>query len=339
MGVPYYGDFAEDDTVIIRFNTFSSNDPSESVTVTTLVDADVKVYKDDGITEIATDGATVTIDFDSRTGAHIIKIDTSAHADYTTGSEYGVMIEGATVDGGNITGWVGCFSIERAGGALALTIALTATLGTPANIDTGGATIADNIKKIADDNGGLTFDAATDSLNKIRDDRTLAAADYVVVGDTIAGVTSVADVAGDVKGNVDGTVAGVTPEAAGVAAIKTKQDTMETTLNDVPTTAEFEARTIAAADYLVEGDTLARVTLVDTVTTNTDLVSAADIKTAMEADGGDLSSLMEALVNKRVWTEIDGNLEMFNDAGVSQGNIAAQVATDGTYTTAKRALI
>jgi hypothetical protein len=44
---------------------------------------------------------------------------------------------------------------------------------------------------------------------------------------------------------------------------------METTLNDVPTTAEFEARTIAAADYLIESDTLARVTLVDTATTVT----------------------------------------------------------------------
>ncbi len=108
---------------------------------------------------------------------------------------------------------------------------------------------------------------------------------------------------------------------------------------NVPTVAEFEARTIVAASYVVVGDTLARVTLVDTVTTNTDLVTAAAIKTAMEADGGDLSSLMEALVNKRVWTEADGNLEMFNDADASQGNIAAQIATDGTYTTAKRAYV
>jgi hypothetical protein len=65
--------------------------------------------------------------------------------------------------------------------------------------------------------------------------------------------------------------------------------------------------------------------------------TAAEIKTAMEADAGDLSSLMEALVNKRIWTEANGNLEMFNDSDVSQGSVTAQVATDGTYTTAKRA--
>jgi len=41
-------------------------------------------------------------------------------------------------------------------------------IGTPANIDSGGASLAENIKKIADDNAGATFDAETDSLNKIR---------------------------------------------------------------------------------------------------------------------------------------------------------------------------
>ena len=38
---------------------------------------------------------------------------------------------------------------------------------------------------------------------------------------------------------------------------------------DIPTVAEFEARTIVSADYVVVGDTLARVTLTDTVTTYT----------------------------------------------------------------------
>ena len=39
--VPYYGDFAEDDTVNIPFNTFSSDDPSASVTITNLADGDL----------------------------------------------------------------------------------------------------------------------------------------------------------------------------------------------------------------------------------------------------------------------------------------------------------
>lgn len=120
MSVPHYGDFAEDDTVHMIFNTFTSDDPAASATITNLADADIKVHKDGGLTQIATDGATVTIDFDSITGNHLIAIDTSASADYSTGSEYQVRIEGTTVDAATINAWVGSFSIERAGGALAL---------------------------------------------------------------------------------------------------------------------------------------------------------------------------------------------------------------------------
>ena len=45
--------------------------------------------------------------------------------------------------------------------------AIKTNIGTPANIDSGGATIADNLKKIADDNGGASFDATVSSLNKL----------------------------------------------------------------------------------------------------------------------------------------------------------------------------
>ena len=37
----YLGDFAEDSTVYIPFNTFSSDDPAASVTITNLADADI----------------------------------------------------------------------------------------------------------------------------------------------------------------------------------------------------------------------------------------------------------------------------------------------------------
>jgi hypothetical protein len=47
--------------------------------------------------------------------------------------------------------------------------ALSDTLGVPANIDGGGATIANNIKKMADDNDGGDFDATLHSQKAIRD--------------------------------------------------------------------------------------------------------------------------------------------------------------------------
>ena len=53
-----------------------------------------------------------------------------------------------------------------------------------------------------------------------------------------------------------------------------------------PSVAQLNARTILAADYVVVGDTIAGVT---TCTTNTDLVTAAAIKTAIEAGGSHLT--------------------------------------------------
>ncbi len=109
----YLGDFAEDDTVLIPFNTFSSDDPQASVTITNLADGDLHVHKDGSADEIVTDGATIVINFDGITGNHVATIDTSAHADYSTGSEYMVRMEGTTVDGGTINAWIGSFSIEN----------------------------------------------------------------------------------------------------------------------------------------------------------------------------------------------------------------------------------
>ncbi len=125
--VPYYGDYPEDHAEIrIPFNTFSSNDPSASVTITNLVDADIEVHADGDTTQIATDGASVIIDFAGETGAHMILIDSSVDAAYTTATEYAVKIVGTTIDSATVNAWVGAFSIERAGGVLAF---LKANLG------------------------------------------------------------------------------------------------------------------------------------------------------------------------------------------------------------------
>jgi len=76
-----------------------------------------------------------------------------------------------------------------------------------------------------------------------------------VVGGFVAGGGVISDDARYDVGQIDGTI------------------TDNTLIADIPSTSEFEARTIAAADYLIASDTLARVTLVDTVTENTDMVT------------------------------------------------------------------
>jgi len=113
--VSFFGDYDTSETVCIPFNTFSSDDPSASVTITNLVAGDVEIHKDGGTTQRSSDaGVTVTIDFDSVTGNHMLVIDLSDNTDagfYSAGSRYQVRVEGTTVDGATVNAWIGAFSI------------------------------------------------------------------------------------------------------------------------------------------------------------------------------------------------------------------------------------
>jgi hypothetical protein len=111
----YMGDYDLTETVHIPFNTFSSNDPSASVTVTDLALGDIEIHKDGSATQRASDsGVTVDIDFDSITGNHMVHIDLSDNDDdgfYAAGSRYQVRLEGITVDAATLNVWIGTFSI------------------------------------------------------------------------------------------------------------------------------------------------------------------------------------------------------------------------------------
>ena len=115
--IPYLGDFVEDDTVIVMFNTFTSDDPSASSTITNFVNTDVHIHKEDSESQRNNAaGITVSANFDSITGSHMIKIDTSddtVGSFWVTGKDYFVRIEGATVDGATINAVVAHFSIQN----------------------------------------------------------------------------------------------------------------------------------------------------------------------------------------------------------------------------------
>jgi hypothetical protein len=103
----YFGDIAEDGTIEIPFNTFNSDGASVTFTGTT-----VKVYKDSATgTEVVT-GVTLSKDHDGITGAHLVTI-VATDAFYTTGSDYLVMLQAATVDSQTVNAVIGTFSIEN----------------------------------------------------------------------------------------------------------------------------------------------------------------------------------------------------------------------------------
>ena len=113
----YQGDYAEDATVYVMFNTFTSDDPSASSTITNFINTDVHIHKDNGLTQRNNAaGITVSVDFDGITGSHMVAIDTSddtVGGFWVTGSDYFVRIEGTTVDGATINAVIGHFSIEN----------------------------------------------------------------------------------------------------------------------------------------------------------------------------------------------------------------------------------
>ena len=108
----YNGDYAVGQEVTIWFNTFASG---ASITMTTFIDTDVHIHKDDSLTQRNdAAGVEVDIDVDGIPGVHKITIhtdDNSIANFYEARHDYAVRIEGATVDGNLINPIVGTFSI------------------------------------------------------------------------------------------------------------------------------------------------------------------------------------------------------------------------------------
>src|SRR3990167_940344 len=109
MSYPVYYVVAGD-TLPVLFNTFDSNDPSASVTMTGLAVTDIEIYKDGSVTQRASDAGytlldTDGIDFDGITGIHGFSIDLSDNTDagfFTVGPWYHVVVSAITVDAATI---------------------------------------------------------------------------------------------------------------------------------------------------------------------------------------------------------------------------------------------
>lgn len=92
------------------FQTYDSNDPQASVTITGLATTDIEIYKDGSVTQRASDSGyalldTDGIDFDTTTGIHGVSInlaDNTTAGFYAAGSQYWVVIASITVDAATI---------------------------------------------------------------------------------------------------------------------------------------------------------------------------------------------------------------------------------------------
>lgn len=107
----YLGDFQPSAVIDAKFTTVNTS----GVPTTLAGTPAVLVYKDNSTTESASTGITLTVDFDSRTGLHHVRIDTSQQSSFfTPQSDYQIVITAGTVGGTSVVGYVvGKFSIRN----------------------------------------------------------------------------------------------------------------------------------------------------------------------------------------------------------------------------------
>ncbi len=92
---------------------FTFNTALNGAPITLAGTPSVAVYKDGGLTE-STAGLTLTVDFDGKTGLHLVAVVTSADAAfYAAGHDFTVVLAAGTVSGVSVAGTeVGGFAIQ-----------------------------------------------------------------------------------------------------------------------------------------------------------------------------------------------------------------------------------
>ena len=103
----YQGDITLGDTLDVKFTTVNST----GVPTTLAGSPAVAAYVDNGTTEI-TAGITLTVDFDSRTGLHNVRVVASGGNGFAAATNVNLVITAGTVSGNSVVGYgVGSVSI------------------------------------------------------------------------------------------------------------------------------------------------------------------------------------------------------------------------------------
>jgi hypothetical protein len=104
----YLGDIPEDAVIDFVWQTQGANGAS----ILPSVAGTISVYKGNNSTP-STSGVTDDRTWNSVTGVHHCRIDTSSHAFYAPGNDYHVVLSGATIDGQAVNARLASFSIDN----------------------------------------------------------------------------------------------------------------------------------------------------------------------------------------------------------------------------------
>jgi hypothetical protein len=155
----YRGDIDLGDTIDWKFTTTDTS----GVPTTLAGSPVVSCYVDNGTTEI-TAGITLTVDFDSRTGMHNVRVVATSGNGYATGTNVECAITTGTVGGSSVVGYVvGSFSIDKRSALRPATAGRTLVVSSGGAADADAvaistdATAANNLETMLDGTGGATL--------------------------------------------------------------------------------------------------------------------------------------------------------------------------------------
>lgn len=261
--------------VCIPFDTFSATTGAPTAT-TNFAAGDVQIYKNAGTTQRSSSaGITVSTSFDSQTGLQMIVIDLSDNTDtgfYAAGNEYQVAVADITADGQTLRFWAATFSIERAGGILALLkavgtiqvntvkfagqtitaaagVTLPSSVASPTNITAGTITTVTNLTN-APTSGDFTATMKTSIGTAVAASAVASVTARVTANtDQLAGQT----VTAGAGVTFPGSVASPTNITAGTI-------TTATNLTNAPTSGDFTATMKTSIGTAVAASAVASVT-------------------------------------------------------------------------------
>ena len=296
------------DTFYIAFTTRAFATGIPTVLAGTPV---ISAYEDDSLTQIVA-GVSIGVDHDSVVGLNMITIIATGGNGFESGKDYNLVITTGTVGGVSVVGEVvGQFSLGLSAAAVDL------------------ANGTDGLGAIKTDSAAILVDTGT-TLNTLILDiptvaefnaRTLVAASYFdPAADTVATVTTLT---GHTAQTGDSFARIGAPAGASVSA----------DIADIPTVAEFNARTLVAASYFdPAADTVANVTTVATTTTNTDMRGTDNALAALvtgTADSGTTTTMVDAARTEGDTDYWKGDLIVF-----TSGTISGQTRLITAFTTA-----
>ena len=214
----YAGDIRLGDTIDVKFTTRSFSTGAPTTLAGTPV---ISAYPGNSTTQI-TAGITLTVDFDTVTGLHNVRVVASSGNGYATATNYYLVITTGTVGGVSVVGEVvGSFSIEARSALMPTTAARTIDVTA-----TGAAGI--DWANVENPTTALNLSATNIDVDQV------VASVSGAVGSVTGAVGSVTgNVGGNVAGSVNSVTTGVTLAASAVQAIWDALTTALTTVGSI----------------------------------------------------------------------------------------------------------